>query len=423
MKKLEYILVGSAVLSLCLCGCSGEDEPEIIDEYQTEASFVPNKDYTLLDLRLELASEQVECISSINDFSLNLFSAINQKSGHSDNIVCSPVSQTISLIMMAAAGDEAFQQGVTETFKVDDFEELNNIAGQVNASLCNKWNGAFLTSANSVWMSDRFTPAEEYIEMASRLYDAPVNVLDLYSVATMNRINAWASDKTNGKIPYILSCPVKSDMAAMWINALYFEGTWQDKFDKDKTTRQIFHGTEGDTEVNMMRQVYAENRAGEFDGFKVASIMFGKFADFVIILPPEGMDMNEAAAAITPAFWKKMYASWNNYKLTLSLPRFEFDNEIDMGGAMELVGVSTRGRMPGIGCDEPGDAYFVQNASIHLDEDGATVAAVSHNGWYTSNGEEYKPKEMEIKLDRPFFFFFYSDIADLIIFAGRVCNL
>jgi serpin B len=67
-------------------------------------------------------------------------------------------------------------------------------------------------------------------------------------------INTWVESQTNSKIKDLLAKGVITGMTKMvLINAIYFKGDWETKFDKDKTSKSDFHVNSDQTvQVDMM---------------------------------------------------------------------------------------------------------------------------------------------------------------------------
>ena len=53
-------------------------------------------------------------------------------------------------------------------------------------------------------------------------------------------INDWVKQSTNGKIPAIVDAPIGDDVVMYLINAIYFNGSWTTRFDKNLTKPDQF---------------------------------------------------------------------------------------------------------------------------------------------------------------------------------------
>src|SRR5690606_24312086 len=71
-----------------------------------------------------------------------------------------------------------------------------------------------------------------------------ITALDFASASAPKVINNWVSDRTNGKIPTIID-QISPDMLMFLINAIYFKGSWQEKFDVSETSQMPFTKNDG----------------------------------------------------------------------------------------------------------------------------------------------------------------------------------
>ena len=80
--------------------------------------------------------------------------------------------------------------------------------------------------------------------MNKEYYDAEIRNLDLDITASIDTINTWVSDKTDGKIQDILT--YDNIFAEFFlINAINFQGFWKFPFDPDATENGAFCNEDG----------------------------------------------------------------------------------------------------------------------------------------------------------------------------------
>src|SRR5436190_20760194 len=84
--------------------------------------------------------------------------------------------------------------------------------------------------ANSIWYRNGFPFNQTFLDAGATWFDAKVGALDFAQPAAVTTINDWVSTATNGKIPKIID-QIASDQVMFLINAIYFKGSWRDKFD------------------------------------------------------------------------------------------------------------------------------------------------------------------------------------------------
>ena len=94
--------------------------------------------------------------------------------------------------------------------------------------------------------------ASVHAESLSDRFDALLPGLSSQDAATVDEINAWVDEKTEGLIESIVK-QLDPDLVMLLINAIYFDGAWTYEFDPADTRRQSFFRIDGsEVEVDMM---------------------------------------------------------------------------------------------------------------------------------------------------------------------------
>ncbi|KAL6012558.1 hypothetical protein ACLOJK_003047 [Asimina triloba] len=94
--------------------------------------------------------------------------------------------------------------------------------------------------------------------------------LQMQSAQVANEINSWAENKTSGLIKELLPAgSVNSFTRLVLANALYFKGTWSEKFDASMTKDFDFHLLNGSTVKAPFMTCKKKQFISSCDGFKV----------------------------------------------------------------------------------------------------------------------------------------------------------
>lgn len=101
-----------------------------------------------------------------------------------------------------------------------------------------------LLLANSCWVAEGYDPLAAWKESMKKTYYADVYSIDFSKEQEIERINKWCDEKTNGLIPEVDFVFPENTVISL-INALYFNGKWDKKFNKDLTDVQPFYGRIG----------------------------------------------------------------------------------------------------------------------------------------------------------------------------------
>src|SRR5438093_140863 len=105
-----------------------------------------------------------------------------------------------------------------------------------------------------------------------RVFDAEVRALSFSDApGTLAAVNGWVNDKTHGKIPSILESVDPSDVMYL-LNAIYFKGSWRDRFDPRQTRDASFHAADGSTQAAKLMHRQAAMLYGSTSRFQAAAL-------------------------------------------------------------------------------------------------------------------------------------------------------
>lgn len=431
MKKRSLILIAAGIAaSVCLWSCSEDTpEPQVQPEQpgqpsQPELPGVPSNLPTIESITLTPAESNA--MKQFGDFALRLNDAAlslgtDVFGSANGNYSLSPVSATICLALYANSIDEPQRSATVKALGFDRIEDLNALVTKLLQFLPSPTNGAVTQITNAVWYSDSFSVTDSYTKLMADNFGATVAPLDMLSPAALATVNDWCKTNTLGMIPAILE-RIDPETTAMWLNAVYFAGTWMSKFDKEKTSRETFHGSNGDTTVDMMHNTIGGVYYSKADDLEKITLSFeGWNYEAELIL---GGDAN---ASLTAEELSTLRSKDRTVKAELTLPRFKLASNANLTPVLESLGlVSTGSTFTAMGL--PAVEKLIrfeskQKTAMSIDEEGAKVAAVTYEGIATSPGPEPEPDFVKFTVDRPFRFMVRNTVTGAIILMGRVCNL
>ena len=234
--------------------------------------------------------------------------------------------------------------------------------------------------ANTIFVNEGlgYVLQDDFIKKANDYYNAQPQNRDFGDGETMDVINQWASDHTEGMIPEVLNEQSFNPLAVSYLlNALYFKGAWSDPFDKAETKDEPFGG--GET-VPMMHKPYTEFKYTENNLYQAVNLPYGNGAyQMSVFLPREGKTIGDVLDALNGSNWQ---VKGSTYDVDLKLPRFETDTNQNLVKILSDLGMPTA-FIPEVAefpyfCDIP--VYIggmFQVAKIKLDEEGTEAAAVT----------------------------------------------
>lgn len=93
--------------------------------------------------------------------------------------------------------------------------------------------------ANSIWIDSGFSLKPSYESTLKKYFKSEANVISFRAPGSLERINAWVSEKTKGLISKLLD-EISKDAVLMLINTIYFKAKWEVAFKKLSTYKREF---------------------------------------------------------------------------------------------------------------------------------------------------------------------------------------
>ena len=371
---------------------------------------------------ISLTAEEKKLVESNNNFAFNLF----REARTEESSIMSPLSITFALGMMNNGAAGQTQQ------------EINHVLGfgEAGADGINQFCRKMLDEsrtldketkvgiANTIFLNNHwdYELQEPFVQKASEYYDAQPEARDFYDDNTLDAINQWGSDHTEGMIRKVLDQnEFNQDAVSYLLNALYFKGAWTNKFSPDNTKEESFNGGKAVPMMHIPGSEYSggtEFEYGKTDLYQAVKLPYGNGAyQMTVILPQQGKSVGDVLEQMDGKKWQ----FWGHSTvLDLKLPRCETDSNIDLKPVMSALGMPT--------AFDPFKAdfqYFCnyptcidlmkQVAKIKVNEEGTEAAAITVIG-YEPTG---MPDFAEFHATRPFLYIISERSTGLIFFIGQ----
>ena len=367
---------------------------------------------------IALTDAERELVKANNNFALRLF----REARTEENAILSPLSITYALGML--------NNGATGRTQQENNEVLG--FGEAGAAAINAFCRKMLTEApklddtkvaigNTIFVNEGmgYRLQDAFVQTVNTYYDAQPQARNFTDGKTMDVINQWASDHTNGMIKQILDAESFDPMAVSYLlNAIYFKGDWTNEFDPESTTEEPFNG--GDA-VPMMRRKFDDNiRYAENDLYQAISLPYGLGAyKMTVFLPREGKGVTDVLETMTDEDWKNFKEHYDI--VDVKLPRFETQTDQDLKDIMSSLGMSKAfsedAEFPNV-CNAP---IFIslmkQVAKIKVNEQGSEAAAVTIIG--TKESAVLEPKTATFHATRPFLYVITEQSTGVVFFIGQ----
>lgn len=380
-------------------------------------------------------SDQVnELVKANNSFATDLYQRVAQGSG--DNLIFSPysISQAFSMVYAGARGETQAQMMDVLHFLSQErqhpaFNALEQHLAQLPQAETQGMESGEpfqLDVTNAVWGQEG-TPFEEaYLETLARQYGAGLRAVDFAQDPESARqaINEWVAEATQERIQNMVPRDmINPNTRLVLANAIYFYGAWLFPFDQEATEEGDFTLLDGKTvEVPLMFQHTARVPYVEGDGYRAAQLPYtGQKADMLVIVPDEGR-YAEVEAGLDATFLQDVQGRLETRDVTLTLPRFEFDGELDLAALLQEMGLTNPfgGEADFSGIIEGGGLFIdaaLHKGTITVDEIGTEAAAATVIAMAESAMERG-----ELEATRPFIFAITERDTGTVLFLGRVLN-
>ena len=380
---------------------------------------------------IALTRSQIQLVSSGNTFACNMLKII--ASQHSESFIFSPISLEYALAMVnnGAAGETENQIRDVIGFGDRSVKEVNEFYKYLTENLLNVDNTVAMNIANAqvfnTAIGDESKYNKDYKNAITGYYNA---LFEGYDFAKDNKkalsaINSWASKQTEGMINPLLD-ELDPYSATLLMNAIYFKGSWADKFDSSFTRKEDF--TKGDgakTKVDMMNQT--SNVSYYFDkNCSAISKTYGNGAfKMTFILPDEGITTAELAKGLDRTALERIIKRKGSEEVIIKIPKFETSFTIELNDMLKSLGM--------VDAFNPTKADFssmsshlslyisrvLQKARIKVEEKGTEAAAVTVIDMKLTSAIPSPGEPLTFYATRPFLYTISEVSTGAILFMGQ----
>ena len=435
MKKNQFFVMAAMALSSLMLSCSSTDEDVDLGDAKRVVNMLSEP------ISIELTPEQRVFANDNNQFTLNFLKTVNEVDQTGKSFIYSPLSITYVLGMVNDAATGLTEQELEQTlgFHEGGIQAVNDYCKKLIDGLPKVDKDVTLDIANAIFVNQEYNLKEPFQQDMQTYYDAKAEALDFSSPQTLNHINGWCNEKTNGMIPTILD-EVDPSMVSYLLNAIYFKADWGSKFDEKNTKEEAFITENGITKLPLMHQkvliAYAKNSI-----FSTVSIPYGNgLWNMIVMLPEEGKTADDIISHLASngmtmyGFCGTMGDTFSSYEVDLKLPRFETSSDtkdlaIEKGlvGLLRKMGIN-RAFIDGVAeipnmCVVPVYIDMMrQKAKIKVNEEGSEAAAVTVAGMKEMSDNGGGPIEYPkatFHANRPFVYVIREASSGVILFVGK----
>lgn len=359
--------------------------------------------------------------------------ALGSQMPKDQNYMLSPLSIKMALAMTANGTSGQAQEEICNALHISDLQSYNAYARDLIDKYAS-YHVINLSIANSLWLntdqSDGIFFRDSYKDLIATWYNGESGTVT--DADACDRVNSWVSEKTNGKIPSILS---DSDFIGALINAIYFKAQWADPFDAGDTHEAAFTSRDGSVaQLDFMNQTrfypYYEDDSYQLVRIPYSNIDYDDPADpythqnirslqisMDIILPREGATL-DWQTALNPG-------ELNDRRVRLSIPKFQTEFSCDLTEMLRALGIrsvfspgtANLGEM--FSPDEPNLCMqrTIHKTFISVDEQGTEAAAVT--AMMAGTGMPSLDEPVSFTANHPFLYVIRDNLTGEILFMGE----
>lgn len=402
MRKPTTLILLATLLSFTTMNCSNEVVPAI----------------TNVEVPTEFSDKTTE-------FAFDFWKELNAVESKSKSYFISPLSLHIALGMLLNGSDGQTKTEIQNVLKTNGLtdEEINKIYKDLIEGLPNIDPQVTNTIANSIWQQDGFPIEDDFITTLRQSFNAQHYVRNFGMPTTVDEINGWASDNTNGKIDKILD-EISPEQVLFLINALYFKGDWKYQFDKKETYKTTFSGVSENKEADMM-QMTETLKYAETDSYQAVELPYGNDKYVMTVILPRGKSTDNVVNDLNLENWSELSEGFNERKVIIGLPKFTMAYEKKLNDVLTSMGMPSAFSnsadlskiSPPAGRLKVG--FVKQDTFVAIDEEGTEAAAVTTIGIELTSVPNYP----SVICNRPFLFTISERTSGTIMFVGKIANL
>jgi serpin B len=362
-----------------------------------------------------------------NAFALDLYQQLKSTDG---NLFFSPFSLSTALAMTYAGARRETESQMARVLHFGQAgESLHAAFANLQAKMteAEAQGGIKLKVANSLWPQTGYAFLSEFISLIQTHYGVTITPVDYGDSETARKtVNEWVEEKTEKKITDLISPGVFNKLTRLTlVNAIYFKGSWADKFDPKLTKRGDFWSPQGKVSAAMMSRT-DEYAYAETESLQVLELPYaGKSLSMLILLPKERDGLANLEAQLTPAFFEKATAKLWEQRVYVAVPKFKLEAAFKLNETLIKMGMSdafdnNKANFAGMDGNEKGlfISAALHKAFIDVNEEGSEAAAASAIVMQLRSAPAQRPPVF--RADHPFLFVIRENQTGSILFMGKL---
>lgn len=374
-----------------------------------------------------LTEAEQHIVQADNSFGLSLFDAINASTPE-ENVFISPlsVSMALGMTLNGAAGDTREEmvsvlekQNLTEEAINQSYQSLIRLLSGLDESV-------LLNIANSIWYRQGFDVEPDFLDKNRTFFEAEIEALDFTAPESVDIINNWVDDKTNGLIDSIIQ-EISSEAIMYLMNAIYFKGIWTYQFDPELTEEASFNNLSGSISSIPMMAQRSIFRYYKSDNAAFLDVPYGdSLYTMTVVLPDDPADINTLISDLNDGLISSIEPQLAHTEVDLFMPRFTLAYDTKMRDVLQLMGMEKAflSSAADFSRIHPTTNLYISEvlhkSFIEVNEEGTEAAAVTAVIIETTS---IGPSTPVFNMNRPFIFLIREKSSGTYLFAGKIAEL
>lgn len=425
MSSKKVLSLG--LLLVITAGVLSRDRAVSLDKATKQIAELPTSQPNNMEsnqISISSSSELTKIVASQTKFGLNLFQEVVKQNPEANTFI-SPLSVGVALSMLYNGADDTTQKELSSVLEVIDLslEEVNQGNKLLTQELENSDSEVQFAIANSLWSKLNFPIEQSFLEINQNYYDTTIQELDFASPESVNTINSWVAENTENKITEIID-QISPDQALFLINAIYFKGQWQNKFNPEATKEQNFYLADGSVKQHPLMFNFGGYKYYENPNFQLVNLPYGSGSlSMNIFLPRKDSNLTEFLGLLNSEDLTSWLQQMRFKEGKIQFPRFKQEYETNLNSILQQLGASTmfdpaRANFSNLSGDSIAIDEVKHKAVIEVNEEGTEAAATTSVGAVITS----VTTPFNMTVDRPFFYTIQDNETGAIIFMGTVQN-
>ncbi|XP_059544408.1 leukocyte elastase inhibitor-like [Myotis daubentonii] len=368
-------------------------------------------------------------------FAVDLFRTLKD-SNPSGNIFISPMSISSALAMVFLGARGTTEAQMSKTLHFDAVKEIHSSFQSLNADINKRGAPYILKLANRLYGEKTYEFLPEFLASTQKMYGAELASVDFQRASEDARkvINEWVKGQTEGKIPELLAAGMVDDMTKLvLVNAIYFQGNWEETFIKGATKDNPFRLNKKDTKTVKMMYQKSKFPFGYIEDLKCRVLELpyqGRDLSMVILLPDDIEDEATGLKKIEEQLTLEKLHEWTqpenlrSIEVNVHLPRFKLEESYNLNSHLRSLGIEDlfNSKADLSGMARASDLFIseiVHKSFVEVNEVGTEAAAATA---LITFGCAFRPKTESFVADHPFIFFIRHNPSANILFLGRLSS-